>query len=123
MCAWLRNARYSSAEVFIDCGSLTFTAGRPMQVLTTFTYGFSTSNGNPFGNCATTLDGSRTSITQTHSEEDNPRLSWAAIPVVDVISVGAGPHTVGLECEELNPDTHDIEYKEIRIAALELAMD
>jgi hypothetical protein len=112
-----------SAEAFIDCGGLTFTAGHSMQVLITYTYGFSTLNGNPFGACATTLDGSRTSVTSSHSEEDNPRLSVAAIPVVDVVSVGTGSHTVGLECEELNPDTHDVEYKDIRIAALELAVD
>lgn len=112
-----------SAEVFIDCASLTFTAGHPMQVLTTFTFGFSTFNGDPFGRCATTLDGAQLGFTQSFSDEDNPNLALGAIPVVDVISVGAGPHTVGFECEELNPDRHDIEYLDIRIAAVELAMD
>jgi hypothetical protein len=112
-----------SAEVFIDCGSLTFTAGHPMQVLTTFTYGFSTANGDPFGACDTTLDGVHTSFTRSFSEEDNPNLELGGAAVVDVISVNPGSHTVGFECEELNPDRHDIEYRDIRIAALELAMD
>jgi len=112
-----------SAEVYVDCGSLRFTAGRQMQVLTTFTYGFSTFNGDPFGQCATTLDGAQTSVTLSFSEEDNPNLSLAGTPVVDVFSVDPGEHTVGFECQENNPNSHDIEYGDIRIAALELAMD
>jgi hypothetical protein len=112
-----------SAEVYVDCGSLTFTAGHRMQVLTTFTYGFSTFNGDPFGQCATTLDGAQTSITLNFSEEDNPNLRLAGTPVVDVFSVDPGQHTVGFECLENNPNSHDIEYEDIRIAALELAMD
>ena len=112
-----------SAEVYIDCGSLRFTAGRSMQVLTTFTYGFSTTNGNPFGDCFTTLDGAHTSQTFTHSEEDSLATALAGIPVVDVISVGPGAHTLGLICEEIAPDDHDVEYTDIRITATELAMD
>jgi hypothetical protein len=112
-----------SAEVYVDCGSLRFTAGRPMQVMTTFTYGFSTFNGDPFGDCATTVDGAQTSVTLNFSDEDNPNLRLAGTPVVDVFSVEPGEHTVGFECEENNPGSHDIEYEDIRIAVLELAMD
>jgi hypothetical protein len=110
-----------SAEVYVNCGSLRFTAGRAMQVLTTYTYGFSTTNGDPFGDCVTTVDGVHTSITVSHS--DAHTLGTGAIPVVDVISVDPGSHTLGLICEEIDPDDHDIEYKEVRITATELAMD
>jgi len=34
----------------------------------------------------------------------------AGIPVIDVISVDPGSHTLGLICEEIDPDSHDIEY-------------
>jgi hypothetical protein len=112
-----------SAQAYIDCASLTFTAGHRMQVLTTFTYGFSTSNGDPFGHCATTLDGAETSITFSSSTEDTVALEVAGTPVVDVITVGSGEHTLGFKCAEDVPDDHDIVYQDIRIAALELAMD
>ena len=107
----------------IDCGSLAFEAGRRMQVLTTFTYSFSTGNGDPWGDCVTTLDGAVTSVARSFSEEDHSLLSLGGPPVIDVITVDPGIHTLGLECNEGGPDSHDVEYADIRIAAVELAMD
>jgi hypothetical protein len=43
--------------------------------------------------------------------------------VIDVISVGAGAHTLGLRCREILADDNDIVFTNIRITATELAMD
>ena len=110
-------------RAYIDCASLRFTAGRSMQVLTTFTYGFRTDNGDPSGECATTLDGVQTSNTATTAISASGITLWGSIPVVDVFSVGAGAHTLGLTCREILPDDHDIVFTDIRITATELAMD
>jgi hypothetical protein len=111
-----------STSSYIDCASLTFTVGRPMPVLLMFAYGFgSGSVDEPIGACRTTLDGEITAEVGLHSDDDFSE--YGGIPVVDVVSLSAGSHTVGLQCLEVLPDESDIEIDEIRIAAVELGMD
>lgn len=109
---------------FITCDELTFTLGRPMQVLTLFNYGFgSGSDLDPAGDCRATLDGGVTSSVIRMIARDQAFSSLGGIPVVDVISLGAGTHTIGLQCREEPPADNDIEIQDVRLAAVELAMD
>jgi hypothetical protein len=110
---------------FITCEELTFTLGRRMQVLTIFNYGFgSGSSDPPSGICRTTLNGADTSTDMHHIVQDVEAFSsFGGIPVVDVISLPAGNHTIGLRCLEQSPDENDIEIRHIRLAAVELGMD
>ena len=113
-----------STLTFITCDELTFTLGRPMQVLTLFNYGFgSGSDLDPKGDCRTTLDGGVTSSIVRMLARDQAFSRLAGIPVLDVISLGAGTHTIGLQCREEPPADSDIEIHDIRLAAVELAMD
>jgi hypothetical protein len=112
------------SEAFVTCAELTFTLGRRMPVLTIFTYGFGNSVGDdPFGGCRTTLDGADTSLSAILKADGQTLSGFGGIPVVDVLTLDAGPHTIGLRCNELLPDDHDIEIDHIRIAAVELGMD
>jgi hypothetical protein len=113
-----------STETDVTCDELTFTLGRRMQVLTTFDYGFgSGSSDEPVGACRTTLDGAYSS---NYIYLFAPGMSFSdlgGIPVVDVLTLDAGDHTIGLRCAEAVPDSSDIEIRDIRIAAVELGMD
>ena len=94
-----------------------------MPVLTVVTYGFSTLNGDPSGDCRTTLDGSTTSVVHNQTDDDFVNTWLGATPITEVVTVGPGAHRIGFDCLEVNPDNHDIEYKDIRIAVVELGMD
>jgi hypothetical protein len=113
-----------STETLVSCDELTFTLGRRMQVLTTYDYGFgSGSSDEPSGACRTTLDGAYSS---NYIYLYAPGMSFSdlgGIPVVDVLTLEAGEHTIGLRCAEAIPDSSDLEIRDIRIAALELGMD
>jgi hypothetical protein len=111
-----------STDSYIDCASLTFTVGGRMPVLLMFAYSFGSGTfDEPHGGCQTTLDGTNTSDVLLSSDDD--LSSYGGIPVVDVVSLDAGSHTIGLRCAEFQPDDSDIEIEEIRIAAVELAID
>lgn len=110
---------------FVTCDELAFSVGRRMQVLTIFNYAFgSGSSDPPSGICRTTLNGADTSTDMHHIVQDVEAFSsFGGIPVVDVISLPAGNHTIGLRCLEQSPDENDIEIRHIRLAAVELGMD
>jgi len=110
---------------FVTCDELAFSVGRRMQVLTIFNYAFgSGSSDPPSGICRTTLNGADTSSDMHHIVQDVEAFSsFGGIPVVDVISLPAGNHTIGLRCLEQSPDENDIEIRHIRLAAVELGFD
>jgi hypothetical protein len=87
-------------------------------------HGFgSGSSDEPGGSCRTTLDGAYSS---NYIGLYAPGMSFSdlgGIPVVDVLTLDAGDHTIGLRCAESPPDFVDLEIREIRIAAVELGMD
>jgi hypothetical protein len=109
---------------FIICEELTFTVGRRMPVLTMFNYGFGSGSGDePNGICRTTLDGAESSPDiglwapiETYSE-------FGGTPLVNVLTLNAGTHTIGLSCLEWFPDDSDIEIRDISLAAVELGID
>ena len=111
------------STAFVTCDELTFTLGRRMQVLTTFTYGFGSGGEAPSGACATQLDGSTTSNEYVLQAADSDFFRVGGLPVVDVVTLDEGTHTIALRCKELNPDDRDIVFHEIRLAAVELGMD
>jgi hypothetical protein len=95
-----------------------------MQVLTMFNYGFGSGSSNePFGLCRTTLDGADSSPDIVLWAQDQPFASLGGVPVVDVVTLNAGTHTIGLRCSERIPSDSDIEIADIRLAAVELGMD
>jgi hypothetical protein len=113
-----------ATTTFITCEELTFTIGRRMQVLTIFNYGFGSGTSDyPSGACRTTLDGADSSPAIELRAPDQPFSSLGGIPVVDVVTLNAGTHTIGLRCQEQVPDDRDIQIKDIRLAAVELGMD
>ena len=112
------------STTFIVCDELTFELGRPMEVSTTFAYGFGTDGGDPpQGVCKTTLDGAdKTTNIFLHAEDDSD-FELGGVPNVDVMSLGAGTHTIGLQCRESIPDSRDIVIRHISISAVELGFD
>ena len=112
------------SNTFIVCDDLTFTLGRPMEVSTTFVYGFGTDGGDPpWGGCKTTLDGADKVTGIFLTAEDDSDFDLGGVPVVDVMSLDAGTHTIGLECNESIPDSRDIVIHDIGISAVELGFD
>jgi hypothetical protein len=112
------------SKAFVTCAELTFTLRRPMPVLTIFTYGFGNGvSDDPFGGCRTTLEGADTSFSAILKADGQTLSGFGGVPVVDVLTLDAGTHTIGLRCNEHLPDDHDIEIRDIRIAAVELGMD
>jgi hypothetical protein len=113
-----------ATTTFITCEELTFTIGRRMQVLTIFNYGFGSGTSDfPSGSCRTTLDGADSSPDIGLRAPDQPFSSLGGVPVVDVVTLNAGAHTIGLRCREQVPDDRDIVIADIRLAAVELGMD
>jgi hypothetical protein len=108
---------------FIDCAEITFTLGRPMPVLGTWTYGFGTDGGDPPGGvCRITVDGG-SGVRVNLQTEDDSDYSLGGIPVSDVFNLGAGSHTLGFQCLEAGPSFADIVIKNLHIAAIELGFD
>jgi hypothetical protein len=113
-----------NTDALVTCDELTFTLGRRMQVLTMYNYGFgSGSSDEPGGSCRTTLDGAYSSNYIGLYAPGMSLSDLGGIPVVDVLTLDAGDHTIGLHCAESPPDFVDLEIREIRIAAVELGMD
>jgi hypothetical protein len=111
-------------NAFIVCDELTFTLGRPMEVSATFVYGFGTDGGvPPRGECKTTLDGAdKDTGIQVWSEDDSDYY-LGGLPIIDVMSLDAGTHTIGLQCNEILPDDSDIVIRDIGISVVELGFD
>jgi hypothetical protein len=113
-----------STETLITCDELTFTLGQRMQVLTMYDYGFgSGTSDEPGGACRTTIDGAYSSDYVFLFAPGMGFSDLGGIPVVDVLTLDAGDHTIGLRCAESVPDSTDLEIRDIRIAAVELGMD
>jgi hypothetical protein len=112
------------STTFLVCDELTFELGRPMEISATFVYGFGTDGGDPpRGFCRTTLDGAIKDDSIFLDAEDDSDSHLGGVPVVDVMNLPAGEHTVGLECNETGPDSHDIVIRDIGISVVELGFD
>jgi hypothetical protein len=48
---------------------------------------------------------------------------YGATPIVDVLQLDAGTHTVSLWCAEFNSDDRDLVVTQLRIAVVELGLD
>jgi hypothetical protein len=116
---------------FIQCASVTFTTGRPMPVFMTVVYStyreIGDADGSYTGECKTRLD----SVDQgsVKNGDDSRKLingvgqadgPDAGVPMVDVIAVEGGTHTLQFLCRQLS---NDIVFGDIRMAVLELGMD
>lgn len=111
-------------ETWIVCDELTFTLGRGMQVSATWVYAMGTDGGvNANGECRTTLDSAPKSNSIWLSSEDDSDFSIGGVPVVDVMSLPAGAHTIGLECHEHQPEGKDLVVRQIGISVIELGFD
>jgi hypothetical protein len=111
-------------ETWIVCDELLFTLGRDMEVSATWVYAMGTDGGvNPNGECRTTLDSAPKSNSIWLSSEDDSDFSIGGVPVVDVMSLPAGTHTIGLECHEHQPEGKDLVIREIGMSAVELGFD
>ena len=95
-----------------------------MEISATFVYGFGTDGGvRPRGLCKTTLDGANKSNEIRLSAEDDSDFALGGVPVVDVMNLDAGTHTIGLECLETVADDSDIVIRDIGISVVELGFD
>ncbi|MGI9019260.1 MAG: hypothetical protein ACR2G3_00935 [Solirubrobacterales bacterium] len=111
-------------ETFIVCDEIAFTLGRPMEVSVSWAYAMGTDGDvNANGECRTTLDGNAKSDTIWLSSEDDSDFSHGGVPVVDVMNLTAGNHTVGFECREHQPDGKDLVIRDLTISAVELGFD
>ena len=109
---------------YIVCDELTFTLGQPMEISATFVYGFGTDGGDPpRGICKTTLDGADKDTDIVLWSEDDGDFSLGGKPIIDVMGLTAGTHTIGLRCSELAPDISDIVLEDIGISVVELGFD
>ena len=112
------------SDAFIVCDELTFTLGEPMEVSATFVYGFGTDGGvHPLGACKTTLDGADKIADFLLGSEDDSDFYLGGVPIVDVMNLPAGNHTIGLQCRERIPDDSDIVIRNIGISVVELGFD
>ena len=55
--------------------------------------------------------------------EDDSDFNLGGTPIVDVMGLDAGTHTVGLRCGEILPDTRDLVIRNIGISVVELGFD
>ncbi len=108
---------------YVDCAELSFTLGRSIPVLGTWTYGFGTDGGDPpRGGCRIRVDGA-SGVGFSLEAEDDTDYSLGGIPVSDVFNLAAGTHTLGFQCQEHLNDSSDIVIRQLHIAAVELGFD
>lgn len=111
------------SRTFIDCKELTFTLGRSMPILASWTYGFGTDGDvPPRGECRVRVDGANGVTVQLWSEDDSDYF-LGGLPISEVFNLGAGTHTLGFQCSEVLPDDSDIVVRDLHIAAIELGSD
>lgn len=112
------------SNTFIVCDELSFTLGGAMEVSVSWTYGFGTDGGvPPRGACYTTLNGTNKSGEFLLSSEDDSDYNIGGKPVLDVMSLPAGTHTVGFNCRESLPDDSDIVISNLYTSVVELGFD
>ncbi|MDQ3984969.1 MAG: hypothetical protein M3280_00490 [Actinomycetota bacterium] len=108
----------------IMCDELTFTLGRPMEVSASWTYGFGTDGGDPpGGGCTTTLNGAAKSGEFILQSEDDSDYNIGGKPILDVMNLPAGTHTIGFRCDESAPDHFDIVIRDLYMSVVELGFD
>ncbi len=108
----------------IMCDELTFTLGRPMEVSASWTYGFGTDGGDPpGGGCTTTLNGADKSGEFILQAEDDSDYNIGGKPILDVMNLPAGTHTIGFRCDESAPDHFDIVIRNLYMSVVELGFD
>lgn len=111
-------------EEFIVCDEIGFTLGRDMEVSVSWAYAMGTDGDvNANGLCRTTLDGNGKSNDLWLSSEDDSDFSHGGVPVVDVMNLPAGEHTVGFECREHQPDGKDLVIRDLTMSVVELGFD
>ena len=110
-----------SDNSFRECLSVTFELGRAMEVLVMYGGGggHGSNNGDiAYGECRTRLDGAN-KLEPVNLW--NPRATPTGMAsIFDVMSLSAGTHTVALACRE---DPTDMEYYDLTIGVVELAVD
>jgi hypothetical protein len=110
---------------YIVCAAVSFTAGRPMPVLMTVAYSvYRESLGQNFtqGECKTRLDAvDQGSVRIGDVNPGYAAFPDAGVPMVDVIPVLAGTHTLEFLCRQHS--AMDMVFGDIRLALVELAMD
>ena len=72
---------------------------------------------------ASALDGANKDTGIFLRSEDDSDLDLGGVPIVDVMSLDAGTHTIGLQCSEVLPDDSDIVIHDIGISVVELGFD
>jgi hypothetical protein len=119
------------STTFIECGTMSFNLGHGMPVIAFWNYGFGAQNDGDRadGTCQTRLDGATTGEVNNETYEDQPDVftgpgdGYGATPIVDVMQLSAGTHTVSLWCSENDPDDKDFVVFDLRIAVVELGLD
>ncbi|HZA89212.1 MAG TPA: hypothetical protein VE401_03185 [Solirubrobacterales bacterium] len=114
-----------TSTTFVKCAGVEFFLQRSMPVLTIYNWAQWSDNDQGdrvAGICRTRLDGSNTSGTIWVGSESATGQTWraAATPVVDVLALSAGTHSVELWCSQ---NLRDIVFGDIRIAVVELGAD
>jgi hypothetical protein len=113
---------------FIVCASVSFTTLRQMPVFMTVVYSIYheiTDQDANQGECKTRLDGvDQGSVPNGDVEPGSAVIPDAGVPIVDVISVAAGTHSLDFLCKQsAGAASPDIVYGDIRLAVIELGMD
>jgi hypothetical protein len=113
------------AETFLDCdASATVTLGRPMNVLVTAMTHFAGLATSPpdGGHCR--LERNDAAVSNEHliggNLDDTGLPAQAGMQVTDVESLAAGTYTFEVSCNEV---VGDIEFRDVRVSVVELAMD
>ena len=116
---------------FIQCGTVSFTLGQAMPVIAFWHYGFGSQieGDRAWGSCQTRIDGATTGEVNNETYEDQPDVftgpgaGYGATPIIDVLQLSGGEHTVSLWCSENNPDDRDFVVFDLRMAVVELVLD
>jgi hypothetical protein len=111
---------------YVLCAAVTFGAGRAMPVLMTVAYSiFRDSTGPPGfiqGKCKTRLDGvDQGTVANGDVGPGYPPFPDAGVPIVDVITVSTGTHSLEFLCQQ--ESALDMAFGDIRLAVVELGLD
>jgi hypothetical protein len=113
-------------SAFILCASVSFTTGRPMPVFMTVVYSVYHEifdQDDYWGECKTRLDGNDQGFVPNGDVSPGAGSAIGAdagVPMIDVIPVSSGTHTLEFQCRQ---GGHDIVFGDIRMAVIELGMD
>jgi hypothetical protein len=107
-----------------SAGPLSFTLGRSMPVIAFWNYAFGNAPFSPGsftnGECQPRVDGAATA-TVVNQSEDDADFSLGVTPIVDVVQLDAGNHTVNLWCSERTAGNFVV--RDVRIGVIELGLD